>query len=110
MTGDLRSGLGKQFQVSLLILGFTTSMLAQDNPPPTLPGTSSPQTSAAPKNSPSSSAPTSPQKSTSVSLEMAKSRNPFSAYSPSLVPEPQLSNSPLLTQLIRDGKLYLSLK
>jgi outer membrane protein TolC len=26
------------------------------------------------------------------------------------VPEPQLANSPLLTQLIRDGKLYLSLK
>jgi outer membrane protein TolC len=41
---------------------------------------------------------------------MPKSHNPFSAYTPSYVPEPQLTNSPLLTQLVRDGKLYLSLK
>lgn len=45
-----------------------------------------------------------------VSFEMPKSRDPFSAYMPSRVPEPELSNSPLLTQLIRDGKLYISLK
>src|SRR5215469_10160489 len=43
-------------------------------------------------------------------LELPKSRNPFSAYSPSQVPQPQLTNSPRLDQLIRDGKLYLSLK
>jgi outer membrane protein TolC len=43
-------------------------------------------------------------------FDMPKPRNPFSAYSPSQVPEPQLANSPLLNQLIRDGKLYLSLK
>jgi outer membrane protein TolC len=45
-----------------------------------------------------------------VSLEMPKSRSPFSAYSPATTPEPSLTNSPGLTQLIRDGKLYLSLK
>ncbi|MFZ2082459.1 MAG: TolC family protein, partial [Xanthobacteraceae bacterium] len=39
-----------------------------------------------------------------------KSHNLVSAYLPTDVPEPQLTNSPLLTQLIRDGKLYLSLK
>src|SRR5271156_68954 len=50
------------------------------------------------------------QTGTSVSFDMPKSRNPIGAYSPSDVPEPQLTNSPLLTQLIRDGKLYLSLK
>jgi len=50
------------------------------------------------------------QTNTSVSFDMPKSRNPFSAYSPSQVPEPQLANSPLLNQLIHDGKLYLSLK
>src|SRR5215471_14313550 len=43
-------------------------------------------------------------------LELPKSRNPLSAYSPSSAPEPQLTNSPRLNQLIRDGKLYLSLK
>src|SRR6266700_5074661 len=50
------------------------------------------------------------QTTSSVSFEMPKSRNPLSAYSSNEVPEPQLINSPLLTQLVRDGKLYLSLK
>jgi len=50
------------------------------------------------------------QTNTSVSFEIPKSRNPLRAYSPDQVPEPQLANSPLLPQLIRDGKLYLSLK
>jgi len=50
------------------------------------------------------------QTNTSVSFEIPKSRNPLRAYSPDKVPEPQLANSPLLPQLIRDGKLYLSLK
>jgi outer membrane protein TolC len=45
-----------------------------------------------------------------VSLEMPKSRSPFSAYTSATTPEPSLTNSPGLTQLIRDGKLYLSLK
>src|SRR5437660_2385075 len=46
----------------------------------------------------------------SVLLQMPKSHNPLSAYTPSEAPEPQLINSPDLTRLIRDGKLYLSLK
>lgn len=46
----------------------------------------------------------------SVSLEMPKSRSPFSAYTAATTPEPSLANSPGLTQLIREGKLYLSLK
>jgi outer membrane protein TolC len=50
------------------------------------------------------------QQNAAVSFEMPKSRNPFNAYEPSEVPELRLSNSPLLNQLIRDGKLYLSLK
>src|SRR5579862_436084 len=52
----------------------------------------------------------SPQTNASVSSEMPKSHNPFSAYLPNEVPEPGLTNSPLLGQLIRDDKLYLSLK
>jgi outer membrane protein TolC len=35
---------------------------------------------------------------------------PFGAYRGSTVPEPQLGNSPRLDQLIRDGKLYISLR
>jgi outer membrane protein TolC len=45
-----------------------------------------------------------------VSYDMPKSKNPFAAYTSSKVPPLQLANSPLITQLIRDGKLYLSLK
>jgi len=41
---------------------------------------------------------------------MPKSRNPLNAYSPDYVPEPALANSSRLDRLIRDGKLYLSLK
>ncbi len=47
---------------------------------------------------------------TPLSLEMPKSHNPLGAYLPDSVPEPALSNSPHLDQLVRDGKLYLSLK
>src|SRR5436190_20907923 len=46
----------------------------------------------------------------SAIFNLPSSRNPLSAYSPSSAPEPQLTNSPDLNQLIRDGKLYLSLK
>ena len=41
---------------------------------------------------------------------MPKSRNPFNAYAPDYVPQPILANSSRLDRLIRDGKLYLSLK
>jgi len=50
------------------------------------------------------------QTSAPVSYDVPKSKNPFAAYTSSKVPPLQLTNSPLLTQLIRDGKLYLSLK
>jgi outer membrane protein TolC len=50
------------------------------------------------------------QTTTAVPFAMPKASNPFSAYLPSRVPEPQLTNSPLINQLIREGKLYLSLK
>ena len=50
------------------------------------------------------------QTSASVSLGIPRSHNPISSYSASEAPEPQLANSPRLKQLIRDGKLSLSLK
>src|SRR5256714_9044317 len=56
------------------------------------------------------SAPALGQTTGPVSLEMPKSRSPFSAYTADTTPEPSLTNSPGLRQLIRDGKLYLSLK
>ena len=50
------------------------------------------------------------QTNTSVRFDMPTSSNPLGAYSADQVPQPDLTNSPLLGQLIRDGKLYLSLK
>jgi outer membrane protein TolC len=52
----------------------------------------------------------SPQSAAPLRFEMPKSHNPLNAYSPDTVPEPALANSARLLQLIRDGKLYLSLK
>ena len=47
---------------------------------------------------------------TPAELEMPKSHNPFSPYTPDHVAQPVLENSPRLDSLIRDGKLYLCLK
>jgi outer membrane protein TolC len=43
-------------------------------------------------------------------VPMPHSRNPISPYRPSTAPELDLSNSPRLQNLIRDGKIYVSLK
>ncbi len=42
-------------------------------------------------------------------VPLPHSHNPLAAYMPSTVPPLDLTNSPLLYDLIRDGKLYLSL-
>lgn len=43
-------------------------------------------------------------------VEIPHSHNPIRSYMPSDVPQLNLTNSPRLQQLIRDGKIYLSLK
>ncbi len=70
--------------------------------------TTTPAATSAPQESGTRS--TVPQASSSVQFDMPKSRNPINAYSPDYVPEPVLANSSRLDRLIRDGKLYLSLK
>src|SRR5437763_5905743 len=50
------------------------------------------------------------QPAMAFTLEMPKSHNPLNAYMPESVPEPVLTNSARLDRLVRDGKLYLSLK
>ena len=52
----------------------------------------------------------SPQPTQRLQFEMPKSHNPIKAYSPDKVPEPVLANSSHLDQVIRDGKIYISLK
>lgn len=51
-----------------------------------------------------------PQARVPFNAAMPKSHNPFGAYIPNDVAEPELKNSPRLQSLIRDGKLYLSLR
>ena len=51
-----------------------------------------------------------PQPATRLQFEMPKSYNPLRSYAPDTVPEPVLTNSSRLDQLVRDGKLYLSLR
>lgn len=63
----------------------------------------------APPSAPEQS-PTSPLPVMHLQFDMPKSHNPLRAYAPDTVPEPALRNSPHIDQLIRDGKLYLSLK
>ncbi len=48
--------------------------------------------------------------STPASLQMPKSYSPLAPYSPATVPQPNMGNSSLLQSLIRDGKLYISLR
>ena len=50
------------------------------------------------------------QISTPANLEMPQSHNPLRPYMAEHAAQPALTNSPRLDRLIRDGKLYLSLK
>src|SRR5215467_10729473 len=75
-----------------------------------LPVTSLAQASA-PTPAAGGSEPSAPQPTkTTLQFDMPKSRNPLKAYAPDTIPVPNLSNSPHLDQLVREGKLYLSLK
>jgi outer membrane protein TolC len=51
-----------------------------------------------------------PQPQQPFNITLPKSHSPISPYEPTHVPPPVLSNSPRLASLVKDGKLYLSLK
>ena len=65
---------------------------------------SAPSVSSTPTSNAQASIQTPPQ------FVMPHNWEPFDAYRSRTVPEPNLTNSPRLDQLIRDGKLYISLK
>ncbi len=78
---------------------FASTSYAQQAPATVLP------------NSPQTQTPSSPAApAQAFSVHLPSSRNPIRAYLPSTVPEPDLSNSIKLNQLIREGKLYLSIR
>jgi outer membrane protein TolC len=75
-------------------------------PPPQTPAqTIAQQAAAAQQVQPVTAGPQQP-----FHVTMPHSRNPIKPYEPSTVPPVDLTNSPRLQNLIRDGKLYLSLR
>lgn len=103
--------LRDRIAAGVLCAALAPSVWAQSAPPAPEAPPSSP--SAQPKDV----APTIAQQAKSLSgpitpfhVELPRSRNPFDAYRPSGVPALNLDNSPRLDLLVRDGKLYLSLK
>jgi outer membrane protein TolC len=89
------------FLCCLLVSAEAQTQAPAGSPPEQMPNAPTPQTS----NSPAQLSIHTP-----VRLAIPHSRNPFDAYAPSQVPEPQLGNSPRFEHLIRDGKLYISLQ
>ncbi len=92
-----------------MIFGGPLTTLAQqpqEQSPPTTTA-SQPQEQAPPL-------PTAPQPHVSLatppSLQMPRSYGPLAPYQPATVPQPNMGNSSLLQSLIRDGKLYISLR
>ena len=94
--------------VVAMLIGAPVTTLAQEpqqqTPPPP---SSQPQEQTPPL-------PTAPQPHVSLgtppSLQMPKSYSPLSPYKPAEVAKPGMENSSLLQSLIRDGKLYISLR
>ena len=75
----------------------------------TLAGSTAVAQSSAPPENPAPQS-TAPAANAAFNIQVPHSHDPISPYTPSHVPPPVLSNSPRLAALIRDGKLYLSLR
>jgi outer membrane protein TolC len=89
--------------VMLLCTSLLSAQAQQDTPNAPVPQSTT--TSASPLTSPASFSIRTPP-----NLAIPHSRNPFDAYAPSQVAKPNLANSKRIDDLIRDGKLYISLQ
>ena len=98
----MRARLYRSPMLALLLSAQLVSAQAQQEAP------NAPTPQPAPASSPTPPAPLSIR--TPSNLAIPHSNDPFKAYAPSLVPKPDLANSPRLQQLMRDGKLYISLQ
>jgi len=94
--------LSRSSILAWLLYALLISAQAQQETP------NAPTPQPAPAASPTPPAPLSVR--TPPNLAIPHSHNPIKAYAPSLVPKPNLANSPRLQQLMRDGKLYISLQ
>ncbi|MGA2049107.1 MAG: TolC family protein [Terracidiphilus sp.] len=84
-----------------------TSQPAPEAPTPAASGTVAPPTLAQQMQQSQQQAPVPPRP---FHVDMPHSHNPLFPYTPSTAPELDLSNSPRLQNLIREGKIYLSLR
>lgn len=96
--------LSRSPMVIFLLCGLMVSAQAQQDTP------NAPVPQATAPAPPPLSAPAPLSIRTPPSLAIPHSNNPLRAYAPSTVPKPNLDNSHRLDQLIRDGKLYISLQ
>jgi outer membrane protein len=96
----------RQLTAVLLVSAFPASLAAQDSQTQN-------QTSAPPSQASLPQAPTAKSGNEFVTTDYSKPKRPFpnviAPYTPRHVPPPDLSNTPRLEQLMREGKLYLSM-
>jgi outer membrane protein TolC len=88
---------------------LVSASLAQNTNPPTAPSPTAPATPTIAEQAQQIQQQTVVASPQPFHVDLPRSRNPFSAYRPSFVPPVNLTNSPRLQNLIRDGKLYVSL-
>ena len=103
MARVFRSPILALFLCCLLVSAQAQTQAPAGSAPEQMPNAPTPQTS-------NSTTPAPLSIHTPARLAIPHSHNPFDAYAPSQVPEPQLDNSPRFERLIRDGKLYISLQ
>ena len=97
----------KQGIAVVCVYGMLASTIQGQTPSVT---TGAAQGATVPASAPQTPQAGAPKASAPVRFDMPKSHNPLNAYSPDYVPSPVLANSPRLDRLVREGKLYLSLK
>lgn len=98
--------------VALSALLISPCGFAQQTPNAPVPATQAPvqQTIAQQAAAVQQTRPVTPAPQQPFHVTLPHSRNPFAPYRPSTVPPLSLANSPRLLNLVRDGKLYLSLR
>ena len=101
MTNSIRP-FRTRIQVVASIFLLQLNMAFAVEPPSTAASVQTAQAAAAPAQAPAVQVP--------FNEMLRHSHNPFDAYRGKIVAPPSLANSPRLDSLVRDGKLYLSLR
>jgi outer membrane protein TolC len=117
-----RPSLFAKVVAATMCLAFNLASWAQASAPPPVGQQSAPEAPAPATPQPQASTPSIAQQAKSMDgpptpagqiapfhVELPHSRNPLDPYRPSTAPAVDLTNSPRLERLERDGKLYLSL-